>query len=113
MNKVLLIGRLTKDCEVKYTSQMGNPFLNFTLAVQKPYNKNKENRDADFIRIIYWKKWCESLAPYLTKGKLISIFGRISVKSFTDKDGEKKFMTEIVAEEIQFIDSSSSKEKSS
>ncbi|KAJ51181.1 single-strand DNA-binding protein [Clostridium tetanomorphum] len=111
MNKVLLIGRLTKDCELKHVGEEGNALLNFTLAVQRNYLNNKGEREADFVPVVYWRKSAESIAPYLTKGRLISIFGKINVKSYTSTNGDRRYITQIVAEDIQFIDYSKTKEE--
>lgn len=111
MNKVLLIGRLTKDCELKYVGEENTAVLNFTLAVQKPFLNKDGERDADFIPIVYWKKASEALAPYLKKGKVISIMGRINIRSFSKENGEKKYSAQVVAEQIQFVDLFKHKEK--
>lgn len=111
MNKVLLIGRLTKDCELKHVGEEGTPLLIFTLAVQRPFINNKGEREADFVPVAYWRKSAESIAPYLTKGKLVSISGRINVRSYTNNNGEKRYATQIIAEEIQFIDYGKAKEE--
>lgn len=111
MNKVLLIGRLTRDAELKHVGEEGNPLLIFTLAVQRPFINSKGEREADFVPVVFWRKSAESLAPYLIKGKLVSISGRINVRSYTNNNGEKRYATQIVAEEIQFIDYSKAKEE--
>ncbi|MBU5483043.1 single-stranded DNA-binding protein [Clostridium sp. MSJ-11] len=104
MNKVLLIGRLTKDCELKQIGEEGNLLINFTIAVQRSYVNNKGEREADFIPVSYWRKSAESLAPNLTKGRLVSILGRINVRSYTNANDEKRYITQVVAEQINFME---------
>ncbi|PRR79423.1 Single-stranded DNA-binding protein ssb [Clostridium liquoris] len=111
MNKVLLIGRLTKDCELKHVGEEGNPLLIFTLAVQRPFVNNNGEREADFVPVVYWRKSAETIAPYLTKGKLISISGRINIRSYNNSNGDRRYITQVVAEEIQFIDYAKAKDE--
>ncbi|GAA0724205.1 single-stranded DNA-binding protein [Clostridium malenominatum] len=106
MNKVLLIGRLTKDCELKHVGDEGTPLLNFTIAVQRPFVNSKGEREADFIPISCWKKSVETMVPDLTKGRLVSVLGRINVRSYTNMNGERRYMTQVVAEQINFMEHS-------
>ncbi|TDT56483.1 single-stranded DNA-binding protein [Fonticella tunisiensis] len=105
MNKVVLIGRLVKDAEVKNVGDDGKSVLNFTMAVQRDYINSKSERESDFIPIVYWHKSAEKLKQYLTKGRMISVSGRIRVRSFEGREGGKKYVTEILADEIKFLSS--------
>lgn len=107
MNKVVLIGRLTKDPELKFTPGEGKAVCRFSLAVNRNF-KNKDNKtEADFIPIVTWGKTAELVANYLSKGRNIGVSGRIQTRSYDDKDGTKRYITEIVAEEVQFLDNPS------
>lgn len=103
MNKTLLIGRLTKDPEVRYTPSQ-KVVTSFTLAVNRDYKNADGTRDADFIPIIAWGKIAEMSGNNLTKGIRILVEGRIQVRSYDDKDGSRRWMTEVIAENIRFLD---------
>lgn len=105
MNKVLLIGRLTKDPELKYTPGNGTAVTTLTLAVDN-YNTKSGQRGADFIPIVIWGKQAENTAQYMVKGNQVAISGRISVRTYDAKDGTKRYATEIVADMfngVQFL----------
>lgn len=102
INKVVLIGRLTKDPELKYLPSNGTAVTNVTLAVDK-YNPSTGQREADFIPITIWGKQAESTCTYMLKGSMMAIAGRVQVRSFDDKEGNKKWVTEIVANETTFL----------
>lgn len=105
LNKVQLIGRLTRDPELKYT-QSGKAVVQFTLAVDKPKKDGKDN-GANFIRVIAWEKLGELAVKYLSKGRLAYVEGRIEVRQYDDKEtGKKITATDVVADNIQFLDSS-------
>ena len=97
MNKVVLIGRLVKDAELKYTPGVGTAVSTFTLAVDN-YNSKEKKNDADFIPIVLWGRSAESLAQYLVKGTQVAVAGRISTRSYDAKDGTKRYVTEVVAD---------------
>ena len=101
MNKVILIGRLAKDPEVRYT-QSGKAVASFPLAVNRPWSKDGK-QTADFIPIIAWQKLAEIVGNNLIKGAQISIEGRMQVRSYDAQDGSKRYVTEIVANEIEFL----------
>lgn len=101
MNKTVLIGRLTKDPELKFTPGKGMAVATFTIAVDRKFSKEKE---ADFIPIVVWGKQAESTANYMSKGKLIGVSGRIQTRSYDAKDGTKRYVTEVVADEVQFLE---------
>lgn len=102
MNKVVLIGRLTKDTELKFTPT-GTSVTTFTLAVSRRYKKEGQPQ-ADFIQIVAWGKTGEGVANYKKKGALISVAGRIETRNYEAKDGTKRYVTEVIAEEIIFLD---------
>ena len=104
MNKVTLIGRLTKDPELKFTPGQGTAVANFTIAVDRRMPNKDGQREADFISVVVWGKIAENTANYMSKGKLIAISGRIQARSYDAKDGTKRYVTEVVAEEVQFLD---------
>lgn len=102
MNHIILIGRLTRDPEIKYT-QNGVAVANFDLAVDRPLQKDKE-KETDFIRIVVWNKLAENCANYLGKGRLIAVEGRLQIRSYEGQDGQKRYVAEVVASEVQFLD---------
>lgn len=107
MNKAILIGRLTRDPEVRYT-QSGVAVCTFTLAVDRRFARREENNGqptADFIPIVCWRKLAEVCGNNLVKGRRISVEGRIQVRSYDAQDGSKRYVTEIVADEVEFLDS--------
>ena len=109
MNKAILIGRLTRDPEVRYT-QSGVAVCTFTLAVDRRFARKDDNSGqptADFIPIVTWRKLAEICGNNLVKGRRISGEGRIQVRSYDAQDGSKRYVTEIVADEVEFLDSRS------
>ncbi len=111
MNNVVLIGRLTRDPELRYLPNGGNAVARFTLAVDKQLSRDKkmemESRNqptADFINIVVWGKQAENSANYLTKGKLCAVSGRIQTGSYDAKDGTKRYTTDVVADRVQFLE---------
>lgn len=106
MNKIILIGRLTKDPELSYT-QGGKAVCKFTLAVDRPYNG--ESKETDFINIVVWNKAGENAAKYLTKGRQTAVEGRLQIRSYDGNDGKKRYITEVIADRVEFIGSTSAK----
>lgn len=104
MNRVCLIGRLTTKPELKYTGA-NVPFTRFSIAVDRTFSNAQGQRETDFINIIVWRKQAENVCQYLDKGSLVSIDGRIQTGSFNDKDGNKRYTTDIVADNVQFLES--------
>lgn len=104
MNNVSLIGRLTADPELKAT-QSGLSTTRFTLAVDRAYAKQGEERQADFISIVAWRQTAEFICKYFSKGRRIALTGRIQTGSFTDKDGNKRYTFDVLAENVEFCDS--------
>lgn len=111
MNKVCLIGRLTKDPEIRYTQTNNTLVACFTIAVNRRFAKETEEQ-TDFLNIKAWSKVGEFVSKHFTKGKQIGIVGRIQNRSWQDQDGKKKTATEIIAEEVYFVDSKSKGENS-
>lgn len=103
LNNVNLIGRLTKDPELKYT-QNGKAVTTFTLAVNRGYTNAQGEREADFIPIVAWGKIAENCATYLGKGSLVAVEGRIQVRTYEAKDGGRRWVTEIVSAAVHFLD---------
>lgn len=100
-NIVNLVGRLTKDPELRYTPN-GVAVASFTLAVNRPFAKD-DQQSADFINCVVWRKLAENLANYCSKGSLISLVGSLQSRSYEDQSGKRVFVTEVVAENIQYI----------
>ena len=108
MNKVVLIGRLTRDPELRYTSGTNAPVCNFTIAVDRPFNSNGGERGADFIPVVVWNKQAENVKNYLTKGSQAAVEGRIQVRNYDDNNGQKRYVTEIIANSVEFLGTKSS-----
>lgn len=102
MNKVILIGRLTKDPELRYTPGSGTAVTSFNLAVDK-YNSKTKEHEADFVPVVAWNKTAENIANYMTKGSQLAVSGRIQTRSYEAKDGTKRYVTEVVANEVEFL----------
>lgn len=104
MNRVMLIGRLTAKPELRYTNS-NVPFARFTLAVNRTFSGANGQRETDFIGIVIWRKQAENVCNYLDKGSLVSVEGRIQTGSYDDKDGNKRYTTDVVADSVQFLES--------
>lgn len=102
LNRVVLIGRLTRDVELRYTAS-GTPVANFTLAVDRRQGKDQE-KATDFIDIVVWSKQAENCAQYIGKGSLVAVEGRLQIRSYETADGQKRKVAEVVAESVQFLD---------
>lgn len=103
LNRVVLIGRLTKDPELRYTPN-GVAVANFILAVNRSRLNQQGEREADFIPIVVWQKQAENCANYIGKGSLVAVDGRIQVRTYDTKDGQHRWVTEVVAEKVRFLD---------
>ncbi|WP_088815462.1 MULTISPECIES: single-stranded DNA-binding protein [Listeria] len=103
MNRVILVGRLTKDPELKYTPS-GVAVATFTLAVNRTFTNQQGERDADFINIVVWRKPAENVANFLKKGSLAGIDGRVQTRNYEGQDGKRVYVTEVVAESVQFLE---------
>ena len=109
MNKVILIGRLTADPELRYTSS-NLPVASFSLAVNRSFTSQSGEREADFINIVVWNKQAENCKNYLNKGSQVAIDGRIQVSKYQDQSGQNRYRTEVVANNVQFLDTKASRE---
>ena len=105
MNKVILMGRLTRDPEVRYTQSNNTLVASFSLAVNRRFARPGEERQADFINIVAWSKLGEFCSKYFKKGQQVGIIGRIQTRTWDDEQGQKHYVTEVVAEEAYFADS--------
>ncbi|MGN1269381.1 MAG: single-stranded DNA-binding protein [Clostridia bacterium] len=104
MNKVILMGRLTKDPDIRYTQSTNTMVASFTLAVNRRFAKEGEQQ-ADFINIVAWSKTAEFVSKYFKKGQQVAVIGRLQTRSYEDNNGTKHYVTEIVSEEVYFADS--------
>ncbi|WP_066195402.1 MULTISPECIES: single-stranded DNA-binding protein [Gracilibacillus] len=103
LNRVVLVGRLTRDPDLRYTPN-GVAVANFTVACNRPFSNQQGEREADFVNCVVWRKQAESFANYMSKGSLIGVDGRIQTRSFDDQEGKRVFITEVMAESIQFLE---------
>ena len=105
MNKVILMGRLTRDPEVRYTQTNNTLVASFSLAVNRRFVRQGEERQADFINIVAWSKLGEFCSKYFKKGQQVAVTGRLQTRTWDDEQGQKRYITEVVAEEAYFADS--------
>ncbi|HHW40105.1 MAG TPA: single-stranded DNA-binding protein [Syntrophomonadaceae bacterium] len=103
LNRVILIGRLTREPEMRFTAS-GAAVANFTLAVDRPFLNAQGQREADFIRVVAWRKLAENCSNYLGKGRLVAVEGRLQVRSYQTPDGQTRTVSEVVADNVQFLD---------
>lgn len=106
INRVVLVGRLTRDPELRYTPN-GVAVANFNIAVNRPYTDDNGERAADFINCVVWRKPAENLASYMKKGNLIAVEGRIQTRTYESDEGRTVFVTEVLASNIQYLESKS------
>ena len=104
MNKVILMGRLTRDPEVRYTTTNNTLVASFSLAVNRRFARQGEERQADFINVVAWDRTGEFCSKYFKKGQQVGVIGRIQTRNYDDKDGKKVYVTEVIAEEAYFAD---------
>lgn len=109
LNNVSLVGRLTKDAELKYTPS-NQAVATFTLAVNRNYKSQNGEREADFINCVIWRQQAENLANWCKKGALIGITGRIQTRSYENQQGQRVYVTEVVAEQFQLLESRKDRE---
>lgn len=102
INNVVLTGRLTKDCDLKYTGN-GNAVASFTLAVNRSFKRDGEP-DADYLNCVVWSKTAEALANYTKKGSLIGVTGRIQTRNYENQQGQRVYVTEIICSQIVFLE---------
>jgi single-strand DNA-binding protein len=103
MNKVVLVGRLTKDPELKFAQGTGTAVATFTVAVNRRF-KREGQPEADFISVVVFGKQAEATANYMSKGKLIGVSGNIQTRTYDAKDGTKRYVTEVIADEVDFLE---------
>ena len=102
MNKIILTGRTTKDAELSYISSTGTPKMAFSIAVERNYQKDKNNKKVDFINCEMLGQHTEKLAQYVTKGKAILVEGELNIDNY-EKDGEKKSFTKVKIDRLEFL----------
>lgn len=102
MNKVFLIGHLVKDPELRYTSS-NIPVASFSLAVNRNFTNQNGEKEVDFINIVAWKKQAENIHKYCFKGSKVAIDGRLQTRTYEDQNGQKRYVTEVVSENIEFL----------
>ena len=110
INNVVLVGRLTKDPDLRYTAN-GQATANFTLAVNRSYKNANGQYDADFINVVIWRKPAETLAQYAKKGTLLGVTGRIQTRNYENQQGQRVYVTEVVCENFQLLESRASSER--
>lgn len=107
MNKVFLIGRLTRDPELRYTGS-NIAVATFSIAVNRNFSNQSGEREADFINVVVWRKQAENVKNYLSQGSQVAIDGRIQTRSYDDQQGQKRYVTEVVADNVEFLGSKNS-----
>ena len=106
LNKIFIMGRLTRDPELRRT-QTGTPVASFSLAVDRDFkNKQTGERETDFINVVAWRQTAEFISRYFTKGRMAVVEGRLQIRPYTDRDGNKRTAAEVVADSVYFGDSS-------
>jgi single-strand DNA-binding protein len=103
VNKVLLVGRLAQQPELRYT-QNGVAVARFTVAVSRPFTNQQGEREADFIDVVVWRAQAENCANYLAKGRLVGVEGRLQIRSYETAEGQKRRVAEVVADRVEFLD---------
>jgi len=104
LNKVILIGRLVRDPELRYTPAEGVAVANFTLAVNRPFTNQRGEQETDFIKIVAWRKLAETCANNLSKGRLVAVDGHLQIRSYEDREGIKRIAADVVARDVRFLD---------
>lgn len=103
LNRIILIGRLTRDPELRYVPS-GQPVASFTLAVDRSFVNQQGERDTDFIDIVAWRRLAEQVTQHLSKGRLVAVEGRLQIRSYETQDGQKRKVAEVVADAVRFLD---------
>lgn len=104
LNRVILIGRLTRDPELRYTPS-GVAVTQFTVAVDRPFTSQEGEREADFIQVVTWRQLAETCANYIRKGRLVAVEGRIQVRNYENNEGKRVYVTEVIADNVRFLES--------
>ncbi len=107
LNRVVIVGRLTRDVDLRYTPS-GVAVSNFTIAANRPFKNQQGEQEADFIQCVAWRKQAENIANYMKKGSQVGVDGRIQTRSYEGQDGKMVYITEVLAEGIQFLESRNS-----
>lgn len=107
LNRIILIGRLTRDPELRYTPA-GVAVTQFTLAVDRNFTGQNGEREADFIPVVTWRQLAETVANYTKKGRLVAVEGRIQVRNYENNEGKRVYVTEVIADNVRFLESQSS-----
>ncbi len=102
LNRIVLVGRLTRDPELRYTPANGVAVTTFTLAVDRIF---KQQQKADFVPIVVWRQQAENCAKYLGKGSLVAVDGRLQIRTYEDREGQRRTAAEVVADSVQFLES--------
>ncbi|MCS1352673.1 single-stranded DNA-binding protein [Mechercharimyces sp. CAU 1602] len=102
MNRVVLIGNLARDPELRYTSS-GVAVVNFTIAVNRPFSNQQGEREADFVNVVAWRQLAENCANYLKKGRKAAVDGRLQTRSFENQEGQRIKVTEVIADNVEFL----------
>mgnify|MGYP005980619891 FL=1 len=110
INRTVLVGRLTRDPELRYTGS-GAAVVTFTVAVNRQFTNSQGEREADFINCVMWRKAAENFANFTRKGSLVGIDGRIQTRSYENQQGQRVYVTEVVAENFSLLESRSSSER--
>lgn len=110
LNRVVLIGRTTRDPEMRFTGS-GTAVTSFTLAVDRGFTNQNGEKETDFINIVTWRKLAETCANYLSKGRLTAVEGRISVRHYENNEGKRVYVTEVVADNVRFLESNKQKQQ--
>lgn len=103
INNVVLVGRLTRDPELKMTSS-NTPFVNFTLAVNRNFTNQAGEREADFVNCTIWNRAAENLAKYMRQGSLVGVEGRIQTRNYENDQGQRVYITEVVVNSLQYLE---------
>ncbi len=103
LNKAILVGRLTRDPEIRYTTS-NRAVAQFTVAIDRPFTKEDGTREADFINVVAWDKTGENVGKYLAKGKLCAVEGRMQTRNYDNSEGRKVYVTEVIASNVQFLE---------
>lgn len=103
LNRIVLIGRLTRDPELRYVPS-GHPVASFTLAVDRPFVNQQGERGTDFIDVVAWRRLAEQVTQHLNKGRLVAVEGRLQIRSYETQDGQKRKVAEVVADGVRFLD---------
>jgi len=103
LNRVILVGRLTRDPDLRYTTNGGVAVVRFTVAVNRRFTNQQGEREADFINIVAWRNLAENCGNYLRKGSLVAVEGRIQTWSYENQEGRTVYATEVVADDVRFL----------